>query len=64
VLTNAVVVIGLAFNGAGRWSVDRAIGWDVAGVWWGVGAAALALIGAAGTLTVLRERRGTQAQPA
>jgi putative oxidoreductase len=64
VLTNAVVVIGLAFNGAGRWSVDRAIGWDVAGLWWGVGAAALALIGAAGALTVLRERRGTQAQPA
>ncbi len=33
VLTNAAVAIGLAFNGAGRLSLDSAIGWDVAGLW-------------------------------
>ena len=57
VLTNAVVVLGLAFNGAGRWSLDHAIGWDVAGLWWGAGAAATAVIGAMGTLAWLRASR-------
>jgi hypothetical protein len=32
VLTNTAAVIGLAFNGAGEWSVDNAIGWEVVGV--------------------------------
>jgi putative oxidoreductase len=64
VLTNAVVAIGLAFNGAGLWSLDHAIGWDVAGLWWGVGAAAAAAIGATGALAFLREREGAQPQPA
>ena len=32
VLTVAVVAIGLAFNGAGAWSLDAAIGWDVDGL--------------------------------
>ncbi len=64
VLANAVVVIGLAFNGAGRWSLDRAIGWHVAGLWWGVGASATALIGATATLVWLRERPEVQTQPA
>jgi putative oxidoreductase len=64
VLTNAVVVVGLAFNGAGRWSLDRAIGWHVAGLWWGVSAAAAALIGAAGALALLRARQAVDPQPA
>lgn len=55
VLTVAAVVLGLAFNGAGAWSVDAAIGWDVAGLAWGLGAVGVAAAGAAGTLA-LRQR--------
>jgi putative oxidoreductase len=54
VLAIAVVAIGLAFNGAGAWSLDAGIGWDVSGFWWGFAAAALALAGAAGALVVGR----------
>jgi putative oxidoreductase len=57
VLTNAAVVTALAFQGAGEWSVDNAIGWDVAGVAWGLGALAVAVIGAAGVLAI-RARAG------
>jgi len=64
VLTNAFVVIGLAFNGAGRWSLDHAIGWDVAGLWWGVGAIAAAVSGAGSALAFLRKRTATQPQAA
>jgi putative oxidoreductase len=55
VLTNIAVVIALAFSGAGEWSADNAIGWDVAGVAWGLGALGAAVIGAGGALA-LRER--------
>ena len=55
VLTVAAVVLGLAFNGAGAWSVDAAIGWDVAGLAWGLGAFGGALAAATGTLA-LRHR--------
>jgi putative oxidoreductase len=62
VLTNAAVVIGLAFNGAGTWSVDNAIGWKVAGVAWGIGALGVAIVGAAGVLLVAaRSRTGSRA---
>jgi putative oxidoreductase len=54
VLVIAVVAVGLAFNGAGAWSLDAAIGWDVSGFWWGFAAAAVALSGAAGALVVGR----------
>jgi putative oxidoreductase len=50
VLTNTAIVIGLAFNGAGEWSVDNAIGWDVTGAEWGAGALGAAMIA---TLVVL-----------
>jgi putative oxidoreductase len=50
VLTVASVAIALAFSGAGRWSVDAAIGWDVAGVFWGVAALVVALAGGVGVL--------------
>src|SRR5919199_1461883 len=26
----------LAFIGPGAWSLDRVIGWDIAGIWWGI----------------------------
>jgi putative oxidoreductase len=54
VLLIAVVAVGLAFNGAGAWSLDAGIGWDVSGFWWGVGAAAVALVGATGALVAGR----------
>jgi putative oxidoreductase len=56
VLTIAAVVIGLAFNGAGAWSVDAALGLDLNGVVWGLGAAGAALIGFVGVLAVFRGR--------
>ena len=54
VLTNAAVVIGFAFAGAGEWSLDRAIGWDVAGTWWGLAAAFVAALGAGCVLALRR----------
>jgi putative oxidoreductase len=56
VLVLAVVPVGLAFNGAGAWSVDAAIGWDVSGLWWGLGAAAVAYAGATGAIAVAGRR--------
>jgi hypothetical protein len=47
VLVLSTVALGLTFNGAGKLSLDHAIGWGVSGFWWGVGAAVVALIGAA-----------------
>jgi hypothetical protein len=48
--------IGVATIGAGRFSLDRAAGWDdaLSGVWWGVGALAAAIVAALVTLTVAR----------
>ena len=56
-LLYGVVAVGLAFNGAGQWSLDHAIGWDVAGLWWGLGALAAALIGG---LTVVGAARHSE----
>jgi putative oxidoreductase len=61
VLTNTAVVIALAFSGAGEWSADNAIGWDVAGIAWGLGALGAAAIGAAGALSLRARPRGTGA---
>jgi putative oxidoreductase len=64
VLTNAAVVIGFAFAGAGAWSLDRAIGWDVAGTWWGIGAAVTAALSGGSVLAARRlgvVARGTAA---
>jgi putative oxidoreductase len=58
-LTNTAVVIALAFHGAGEWSADNAIGWDVAGVAWGLGALAAAAVGAGGVLGLRARGRGT-----
>jgi hypothetical protein len=42
--------VGLAFNGAGQWSLDNAIGLNDAGLWWGLGASALAILGGLGAI--------------
>jgi putative oxidoreductase len=62
VLTNAAVVIGFAFAGAGDWSLDHAIGWDVAGTWWGLAAAFVAVVGGGSVLSL--RRLGVAAAPA
>jgi putative oxidoreductase len=63
VLTNIAVVIGLAFHGPGEWSADNAIGWELTGVAWGLGALSAAAIGAASVLA-LRARARSPAAPA
>jgi putative oxidoreductase len=63
VLTVAVVAIGLAFNGAGAWSLDAAIGWDVSGAAYGLGALAAALVGAGGVLVGFRRRAALHPSP-
>jgi putative oxidoreductase len=55
VMTIAAVAIGLAFNGAGEWSIDGAIGWSLHGTEWGIFATLAALLGAGGVLA-LRDR--------
>src|SRR3954464_32637 len=51
-LSLAAIAGGGAAPGPGRFSIDRAIGWDdnISGLWWGVGVAAVA--GAVSLLTV------------
>jgi putative oxidoreductase len=48
--------VALAATGPGRFSLDRAFGWDdnLSGLWWGVGVVVLALAGAGFILTALR----------
>jgi putative oxidoreductase len=58
VLTNAAVVVGFAFAGAGEWSLDHAIGWDVSGTWWGIVASVAAVLGGASVLTLRRAGAG------
>jgi putative oxidoreductase len=59
VLTNTAVVTALAFHGAGDWSADNAIGWDVAGVAWGLGTLGAAAVGAAGVLALRARGRSS-----
>jgi putative oxidoreductase len=63
VLAVAAVAIGLAFNGAGAWSVDAALGLDLSGVAWGLGALGAALAGSTGVLVLFRERTAALAEP-
>lgn len=56
-LVYGTIAVGLAFSGAGPWSLDAAIGWDVAGLAWGVGALVLGVVGGASVLTLGRERQ-------
>jgi putative oxidoreductase len=61
-LALGVAATALAFTGPGRFSIDRAIGWDdeTMGVWWGVGVGATALAAAVLILALGR----TQPRPA
>jgi putative oxidoreductase len=59
-LAYGVVAVGLAFHGAGQWSLDAVIGWDVAGLAWGLGALALGLLGGLGVLVAGRARESAR----
>src|SRR6266511_664632 len=52
------IAVALAAVGPGRFSLDRAIGWDdnLSGVWWGAGALGAAVVASLLTLTLLRTR--------
>jgi len=56
-LTLATIAVAVTAIGPGRFSVDRAIGWDdnITGVWWAVGVAAAAIV--VSLLTVATTRR-------
>lgn len=59
----ATAAVAVAATGPGRFSLDRALGWDdnLSGLWWGVGAAAAAAASATFVVTVLRTKnRGAQ----
>ena len=58
--------LSLAATGPGRFSIDRAIGWDdnISGVWWGVGALGAAVIASLLTLTLGRTRPVSDQEPA
>jgi len=45
-LTLLAVALAVATTGPGRFSIDRAVGWDdnLSGVWWGVGVLVAALV--------------------
>ncbi len=52
VLLVAVVAVGLAATGPGRWSLDHAFGLDLSGAWWALVAAVLGVGAALGMLAV------------
>jgi putative oxidoreductase len=57
-ITYLVIAVSMAAIGPGRFSIDRAIGWDdnISGLWWGVGAFAAAALVSLVTLTAGRTR--------
>jgi len=59
------VAVALAAVGPGRFSIDRAIGWDdnISGVWWGVGALGAAIAVSFLTLTLGRTRPVAEKEP-
>ncbi len=66
-LTLLAVAVAVAATGPGRFSIDRAIGWDdnISGLWWGVGVFAAAVVTSFLTLTLGRTRQqAPQEQPA
>jgi putative oxidoreductase len=60
------IAVSLAAVGPGRFSIDRAIGWDdnISGVWWGVAALGTALVVSFVTLTLGRTRSAAGEGPA
>jgi putative oxidoreductase len=63
-LTYLVVAVALAATGPGRFSLDRAIGWDdnISGLWWGL--AALVAAAAASLVTLIGFRTKPSTEPA
>ena len=59
----ATVAVSVTAIGPGRFSLDRAIGWDdnISGVWWGVGVAAVAIAVTFLTVATTRHRAKVQA---
>jgi uncharacterized membrane protein YphA (DoxX/SURF4 family) len=62
----ASAAVALAMTGPGRFSLDRAIGWDdnISGVWWGVGVLAVAALVSFLTLTLGRTTPAPQQEAA
>jgi putative oxidoreductase len=60
-----VTAIALAATGPGRFSLDRAIGWDdnISGLWWGVLALGVAAVVSIATLALFHRRPQAQAAP-
>jgi putative oxidoreductase len=53
-LVLATVAVAVATTGPGRFSLDRAFGWDdnLSGLWWGVGVLVASLVGGAMVLAL------------
>ena len=62
-LSLATIAVAVAATGPGRFSIDRALGWDdnISGVWWGVGVAVVAAAVATATVATTRRRARVQA---
>jgi putative oxidoreductase len=62
-LTLATIAVAVAATGPGRFSIDRALGWDdnISGVWWGVGVAVVAVAVSVVTVATTRRRARVQA---
>jgi putative oxidoreductase len=60
------IAVSLAAIGPGRFSIDRAIGWDddLSGLWCGVATLGVAIVGSFLTLTVGRSRTAGLQEPA
>ena len=60
------VAVAVAMTGPGRFSLDRAIGWDddITGLWWGVGVAVLGTLAAFATRALFHSAPAPPAQEA
>jgi putative oxidoreductase len=64
-LVLATVAVAVCATGPGRFSLDRAIGWDdnLSGLWWAVGVAAVGIAGALATVGVFRATHRERLEP-
>jgi putative oxidoreductase len=55
-LVLATVAVAVCATGPGRFSLDRAFGWDddLSGLWWAVGVAAVGILGGLATIAAFR----------
>jgi putative oxidoreductase len=65
-LTLLTIAVAVAATGPGRFSVDRALGWDdnLSGLWWGIGVLGAALVIAGVTQATFRKREAMRAAAA